>query len=204
MTENHGEIARWQAEWQAEGAPLELDAAELRRRVRRRTLGLAFQAVTATLLTAGGLGALAWVASRAASLWDWLVFAGFAVLLGAALAMELGSLRGLWRPAHESTAAFLELAIRRCRRRLWTLRVGFWVLAGEWLLFATWIHLRAVEKQAGGSDGLGTYLLGFGLLAILSAAYGLIGSWLARRARREMAELEEMRRGMEDAVDGRS
>lgn len=194
MAENDGEIARWQADWQVESAPLELDAAELRRRVRRRTLSLACQAATAVLLTAGGLVALAWVASRAANRWDWVVFAGFAALFAGALAMEIGSLRGLWRPTEPTTEAFLELAIRRCRRRLWTLRVGFWVLAGEWLLFTPWIHLRAVEKQALGGDGLGTYLLGFGLLAVLSAAYGLIGSWLGRRARRELAELEGMRR----------
>ncbi len=201
MAMNDRELESWQADWRdeppGESPARAIDIAAISRRVRRQTVGLAVQLAVSVALTVGGLAVLGWVAARAANAWDWLLLAGFAALFGLALAFEAGSLRGLWRPAAESTSDFLDLSIRRCRRRLRTLRAGAWLLAGEWLLFLPWIHLRSVEKAGQPGGGAGTYLLGLGLLVALSLACAAASTWLGRRTRRELAALEAMQRGLE-------
>lgn len=185
------ELREWRADWQADPEPAPEVRDAIRRRVRRQSLKLA-------LYTAGdvtvGLLMLALVLRAAFVLpvfFNVAAMAGLALVILWAVPYGLWCLRGAWRPSAETTSAFLALSILRCRRRLRTLRAGWWLLAMELAIMIPWLHLLLSSRQAARS-----YALAFGYLLLVTglAVAFLIGS--KRRVRRELRELEEMRRGL--------
>jgi hypothetical protein len=130
------EMDAWRLLWQtATEAPV---AADLRDRVaretrRRRVLLIAPIAVTATMGT--------WTLARVidAPDFDNVVLTVEAwIFMAVAWAAGLWIDRGSWRPMADTTAAFVEISIRRCRATLLSLRLGGVMYVWQLLFISLW------------------------------------------------------------------
>ena len=96
-------------------------------------------------------------------------------------------------PSAETSAAFLDLALARCRRRRRGLTAGWALLAAEVALFIPWIHHRL---HLGASPTAAEVLTAYGFLATMAGTTAVILVWLGRRTRLDMRELEGLARGL--------
>lgn len=193
------ELADWQADWQGDpgaATPETLGGgvvspeiagtdpiAALRRRLRRRTIGLALVTASEIAITAGILTLLAMVARRSPPPLDLVMIASLALLGIAAQAWALWNRRGLWQAHGESALVFVDFSILRCRRRLNSVRFGTGLLAAETLLFLLWFFLKPAAWS-----GFALALLA-ACVAITATALALFG----RYSRRELAALLNLR-----------
>ncbi len=189
------ELARWREQWRGEAPAPRLDLDDIRRRARRRDLGLLLYLAGCVLVAVVGTGVMFWVAAESGKAVDFGVAAGLTLLVVWALVFELNSLRGLWRPSAETPAAFLDLAIARTRRWLKVVRFSWWLMALEVLLFVPWLLVRFEERQA----DLGDRLLGFGFLAVMVGMVAVGVVLLRRWALRRLETLLALRRSLEEA-----
>ena len=108
------ELRAWRTDWEtASPAPVDLTRrVERETRLMRRYVLLE---ILVTVVFGGGT-----IAVAALSTWDdALVLAvGVWIFIGVAWAMSMLLRRGAWAPMTATTAAFLELSILRCQRRL--------------------------------------------------------------------------------------
>lgn len=189
------ELREWMSDWQVGPEPEPEVRDAIRRRVRRQSRKL-------VLYTAGeltlGLLMLAFVIRTAVArpvFFNVAAMAGLALAILWAVTYSLWSSRGTWRPAAETTTAFLDLSILRCRRRLNALRAGWWLLAVELAIMIPWLHLLL---RSGGANAPLTpgYAAAFGfliLVASLAVAFLIVAK---RKARRELREIEELQRDL--------
>ena len=192
------ELRTWMDDWREEATePAAPEAAAkiatLARSVRRRSLGLKLLTVAEVVFAAGMLAVLAGVAVRERTPADVATMAGLGLLTLWALAFALWNRRGLWAPSAETSAAFLDLALARCRRRRRGLTAGWALLAAEVALFIPWIHHRL---HLGASPTAAEVLTAYGFLATMAGTTAVILVWLGRRTRRELRELEGLARGL--------
>jgi hypothetical protein len=134
------ELAQWQRQWQApEHAQNDTDVAEaLKRRVTRdsrlQTIGL----IAPILVTIGiGGAAIAHALSRA-SFADVLLAAEICVFILVTWAGSLWLARGTWRPLAETTAAFIDISVRRCRSNLRAASFAAWLYVCQLLIVVLW------------------------------------------------------------------
>ena len=185
LQEFSGMRQRWQS--QAASGP---DVSALRQRVaadnrnQRRALWLVGTITLVVILVAF---INAWRSSRDS---DWFAFfftTSFAAVVWL-VALWLG--RGTWRPRDESTAAYVELSIQRCRSAILAAPVGMVLyLAGiagslAWkqrLMGAEWQQLLAAPA---------VIIAGW----IGAPVYSLAMIWNAQRHRRRLALLLDLRR----------
>lgn len=120
--------------------------------------------------------------------------AGMALFFAFALVFSLRNRRGTWWHSGETTRDFVELSCVRCRRKLRTLRFCPWLLAAELLFVIPWAIWAFLSKPK--MPPVGDWLLVFGYLAVASGAMLAWSAWYGRRVRRELAELEELRRSL--------
>jgi hypothetical protein len=146
------ELLEWRRQWQtAEGARDDTDSAEaLKRRVTRTSrlqiIGL-LAPILVTIVIGGASVARALNSGSpadvvlAAEVWAFI------------LVTWVGSLRlarGTWRPFAETTAAFIDVSIRRCRSNLRAASFGAWLYICQllfvvlWKLFSTGVELTAL------------------------------------------------------------
>jgi hypothetical protein len=114
---------------------------------------------------------------------DFFTMTSFALLAVGAFGFSLWNRWGLWRPSAESTLAYLDLALLRCRRRVRGLRAGWALLVLEVVLYIPWIGHRLALNAGKGFTPFAAY--GF-----LAGAVGLTGAILlalGARTRREQA-----------------
>jgi hypothetical protein len=173
--------------WQA--GPEAADPAELRRRVMQGTRRRKVMLLGPVLVTVGIGG---WIALRtlasptpanailAAETW---------LYIAAAWAIGLWIDRGTWRPVGDTTRAFIELEIRRCRSTLTSLRV----YVPLYLL-----QLSAVMSWQIGIAGLDASRLLQSWPMVLLGWIGLpsalvFSTWYSRRKTRELAGLVRLR-----------
>ena len=176
------ELSRWMEEWKEGSAPSPPAALQLASRVRRRTLGLLVLAAGETILTVGALAFIVSVVRRSHGWPDHLAMAGLAVASLSAVAFSFWNRRGVWRSTASTTAEFLAFSLLRCRRRRRSLRFGWWLLAVELAVLGPWLASR------------GAGVPGYAFLAAVAATAALIFTWINRRTRREIAELEAISR----------
>jgi hypothetical protein len=129
------ELDAWRREWQAQPAvPLDVIRKVERDTVRMRWARWALLAPTAV---AAGTTVIAATNPRV----DSIVFAsGMWVLVVLSWLASEKNLKGLWAPAQQTTAAYLDLAIERARKAIKSVRAGrivsplitAFVLAGVW------------------------------------------------------------------------
>ncbi len=181
---------RWQA--QTTTGP---DLAALHERVaadnrsQRRTLVLV---ALATLMVLGLTFAQAWQSSRTEA---WFGFVFTVVFAALVWLVALWLSRGTWRPADGSTAAYLELSIRRCQSAILAAPVGV-------VLYMAGLAGSVVSKQR---------LLGIGWSEMIDTPSMIIAGWLgaplytlgmlwnARRQRKRLALLLDLKRQLRDS-----
>lgn len=203
MTGTDPELERWMADWKGTTAPIdgarpadEVPAA-LRRRVRRRSLGLALLTIGEVALTATAIVVLWRVAQLLGTPFDLFTLITLAVLAGLAFAFSLWNRWGIWRPSLETTAAYLDLSIARCARHRRGLTAGWWLLAAEVALYVPWIWHR-LHADPADPPRIFDFLAAYGFLAAFGGLAALVLWVLGRRTRREISILEELRTSLTD------
>jgi hypothetical protein len=182
------EFAQWQRQWQA-GTRNDNEAADaLKRRATRdsrlQTLGLVAP-ILVTILIGGGVIA---VALRSASPADVLLAAETWVFILVTWVGSLRIARGTWRPLAETTAAFVDISIRRRRSNLRAASFGAWLYVCQLLFVVLW---KLVDSGSGLAALLTSWpviVLGWVGVPVFFAAR----SWFIRAQRAELGRLLEL------------
>jgi hypothetical protein len=192
MNANDTELESWRALWLEDARPLpdvRTIVAAGRRRLMRRV-------VLDCVMAAGWIGiaiALIRLRPEPALL---VLGGGILVFVAVASAFSIWNTAGVWSPEGESVRDFLEVAVERCRRDLRAVRFGLWFSAVELVLLVAWLAWTS------GHDVLPEISrLSDGWLVLPVAAPVAVVAWLLawrRRARAELAALDEARRALED------
>jgi hypothetical protein len=180
------ELREWITDWQAGAEPAAEVRDAIRRRVKRQSFKMALYAAGEMVF---GLSMLAFVIYSAAvrpAPFHLAAMGGLALLILWALAYSLWSLRGTWRPSAETTAAFLNLSILRCQRRLGAVRAGWWLLALELAILIPWLF-----------ESLGAGPLAYGLLAVLTVLVTAFLIGTKRQVLGDLQELEQLQKAMD-------
>ena len=168
------ELEGWRREWQTEAGV----SPGLRRRVERHTRFMRLMLLSELLVTAvigGGVAVLAVRSPRP----DMLVLAlGTWTFIAAAWIFALVTRRGLWSPSALTTAAFIDLSIRRCRAALAASIFGTVLYFCEIAFCLAWIYRRA---------GLDAGFVAF--IGGVSVVFIALVFWYRRRKRAELAYL---------------
>jgi hypothetical protein len=122
------ELRDWRREWREQALP-STTVAELARSVQRGSRNAVYGTLAAAFLT---LIAVAPLVRRAiAGTIDTQFLSGILAFVVLVWVAALWLARGTWRPRDESTAAFLEVSIRRCRAAMLGVPVAFVLYAAE-------------------------------------------------------------------------
>ena len=122
------ELHAWQREWRQQ--PLAAaSAGQLAASVHRGTALARGWTAVAAVLTVVSLLPLVIRAARGEA--DGRFVVGILVFVALVWISTLWLARGTWRPRDESTAAFLDVAIRRCRASLWGAPIGIVLYVAE-------------------------------------------------------------------------
>lgn len=180
-----------------------VDPHGLRRRViaesRRMTINMLLEYAVGLALV--GLAAWRLATQPGLDVFLW----GFAMLWFTCMALQYSAdaRRNLWRPASETTAAYLDLALERLRRRDATVRYAWLLLALETALVLGWYPLSWFfwpERFWPLVDRAGWVLGG------LCLAVGLLAAWsisVRRRSQAERASLERAARELRELAHDR-
>jgi len=140
MTTLDTELRAWQREWR-EQAISSATVEELARSVRRGSRHAIYGTAAAALFT---LIAVAPLIRRAiAGTIDTQFLTGILTFVVLVWATALWLARGTWRPRDESTSAFLDVSIRRCRAAMFGVPVAFVLYAAE--LVYVLISMQRIE-----------------------------------------------------------
>jgi hypothetical protein len=179
------ELAEWRQDWLAQEQPL--GDFEIRRIVdrqrRRMTIRLAWRMLSALALLVFSAW---WVWNR----WtlEWIVWAAVIwISTFATAAFAIWNSAGNWTSLDRSTAAFVELARRRCLAALREIRFGRWLLAVSMAIVVPWLTWDFAIRY----PSLARLLLGDGIACALAVGY-LVGFAIFQR--RKLKELEELDR----------
>jgi hypothetical protein len=179
------ELQSWQRSWRAQPLPI-ASAAELTRMVQRGTRTAVYTTLAAAVFTLLVLAPLLRRAAQGAV--DLRFLTGILVFVALVWGAALWLARGTWRPRDESTAAFIEVSIRRARAAQLGVPVALVLYAAELLYVLMSMHRL---------EGIGWREL---LLSPQFIAIGWIGGplylagqlWYARRERRRLSRLREI------------
>jgi hypothetical protein len=124
---------------------------------------------------------------------------GLCVLVFVSVGYRVWVLRGTWRPQTQSTRAFVELWHKRVAARIRLLRISIYVSLG-WIIFCA--ALTAANWTTIGQD-VRTHPKDWeGLLVACVLMQPVIWYWAAWFGRRKLAELNEVRKTL-DEMDGK-
>jgi hypothetical protein len=193
-TETNQDLREWIADWQDESTASShsTPAEEIRRHVRRRERLLVWWLAGDFVV---GVAFFTFLLHRAVTHPDPIekLAMGLLTLAVAAIAaFEVYNWRGTLGASAETTSAHLSLALDRSRRLQKGLRAGWPLLASEVAVLAPWIWYQLHGNGAAAT--IEQSLFGWGLLTTLTGAGGLALILLQRRARRDAATLESLRR----------
>lgn len=175
--------------WQTQPAPGP-DAAALRQWVAMDTRSHLRTLVIVTIGTALILGVALLRALRSANPDDWFAVA-FTVLFALVVwAVSLWLSRGTWRPRDESTAAYLDVSIRRCRSVILAAPVGIVLYVAGLIGSLAWKHRVSGVEWGQLLDTPSMIVAGW----IGAPLYAVGMLWNARTQRRRLAFLEQLRR----------
>jgi hypothetical protein len=179
------ELAGWQREWRGQALP-SISAEELARTVRRGNRHALVGTLGAALLTVVALAPL--VRRAVDGTIDVQFLTGIVAFVVLVWASALWLARGTWRPRDETTAAFLEVSIRRCRAAL--LGVPVAVV----LYFAELVYVLVSMHRIEGAD-FGALLRSPQLIAVgwIGGPLYLAGQlWYGSRQRERLARLRAL------------
>jgi hypothetical protein len=185
-SERDRELQDWMESWtDGPPAPAEEVRAAILRRVRRQSFYQRLWAALEAVVAVGMAVFLVAMGARPTHPSDIPVIAAFGLLLGATMIWGWLTRKGMWRTTDDSTAAFLDLSLRRCSNRLKLVRGGFVILALEILIFVPWLRIRSAPPWAF------AYLAGMVALAIVALL--VVGG----RTHRDLESLAELERKLE-------
>ena len=183
----HADLQRWSAAWQSQSPSVAAD--ELRASVRRQTrrLRLALAAPVLVTLVIGGLST--WNAVTSASVGGWVMLTGVWFFIALAWIVSLLLARGTWRPRADTTAAFIDVAVRRCESALATVPFALVLYVLQLLFVLAWKARYSPDNLAAVLTSWPTIALGWiglPLFAVLMMRY-------RQRKRAELARLLQLR-----------
>jgi hypothetical protein len=113
------ELEMWQRQWLAQ-PPVSID---LIRKVERQTVYMRLDWMAQIAPALVGLGTV--VAAIMMRSWTWILLAcGIWVFIIIGWRFMIQNTKGVWAPVSETTAAYLDLSVERCRRKLVNFRFG--------------------------------------------------------------------------------
>lgn len=185
------ELDIWRRQWQAESVEVQGDhlAADLKKHVERQSRWLKFGLIVPVLVTLVVGGGLILRALRTAQPVDVALAAEGWLFIFVTWAGSLWIARGTWRPLGETTAAFVELSVRRRRANLKAVPFAM-------SLYVVQLVIVALLSARYSEEGLGALMTawpvvilgGIGLPALLVA-----GFFYARRQRAAIEHLLDLR-----------
>jgi hypothetical protein len=189
---NDVELESWRRQWQARAAPAaDADAAErLRQGVLRETRWLKLGLVFPTFFTLVVGGATLMRALRTAQALDVLLAVEVWIFI---VVIWIGSFwiaRGTWRPLADTTAAFIDVSIRRREANLRGATFGA-------CLYVLQLLFLVVALGAASPDGIVSVLTSSRMIVVgwIGAPAGLaVLYWFRRRQRAELERLRELKR----------
>jgi hypothetical protein len=185
---NEADFDQWRADWRA-AAPETMATVGAVQRAHRRYRALAVaEYLAAALLLAGAVGYAALGGDTRMWAWAATVWAITIPTLIGVVRMR----RGLWQATDASVRGFLQLEIRRHRYRLRSTRFGLRVLVVTVAANAVWaLYIARTAPDAAIRVALVT--------VALAAVVILVLLLFARQARRGLAGLEALARGLDEA-----
>ena len=189
------ELELWRRQWQADTTvPQGLPAAIERQTRNMRRLLIVQIAVTVIFGVGSGVWALASFQE------DAIVLAvAIWMFLATEWAFSLANRRGTWKPATSTTAAFLDLAVIRCRRRLRAIAFVpvFYIAVLSFNLAWMWTYHAPTRR-----DGLGLWMFltsGSNLVVwIATAGLGVLAVSYRHRLRSQLNNLDTVRRQLDE------
>jgi len=178
------ELDLWREQWLAAKRPVVPQ--DLKRKVERQSramLWMLLLEVLVTIVIGGGCTALA---VRESSREMIILAVGVWILIAIVWAFAMVNRRGTWSPEQSTTSAFIDLSLRRCRRRLtaaW-FSVGFYSV--EMAFCLTWIYQHNSRQVP---VTLVEFLLSGSHPVVWLITLGFLG-WLVWYRKRRLAELE--------------
>lgn len=126
------EYHAWQRQWQHEPEPSSAYVwSGLEQRIHRQTQWNRIGLIAPIVVTVGMGGYLLKRAAETRQLTDILLAAEGWIFIAVVWAVCLWIARGTWAPFAQTTAAFVDLAIRRCRSNLKATHAGAWLYAAQ-------------------------------------------------------------------------
>ena len=169
------ELEVWREQWQAASEV----PADLRRRVERGSRNMRLMLGSELLVTVVMGGGWTVLAARDPRTEMVVLAAAVWLFLAAAWIFGIMNRRGTWSPAAVSTAEFLDLSIRRCRKQLAASKFGAALYFAEMAFCLTWLYRDPARRVIWPA-------LVFGVVTPVFVA-GLV-----RYRRRKQAELEKL------------
>jgi hypothetical protein len=193
------ELAVWRRQWAAQtdtGNDAHW-AEDLKRRVARDSRLMKIGLIAPILVTIGVGGGFTALALTSASPVNVVLVAEVWFFIAVAWAGCLWLARGTWRPLGETTAAFADISIRRCRSNVRTASFGVWLYLFQLAFTVLW-HLNSLSVEL--TVLLTTWpvvLIGWlGLPAIFAWRF-----WFVRRQRAKLEHLLDLQRQLQVGPD---
>ena len=189
-------MAAWQSEAPEEAAPAPLSD-EVRRRIRTRVRRQSFRHILkAVSQVVTSLGVIVWLAFNVdfRQPVDLTAFVLSCVFVAAGLGFSFWNFRGTWWPAAESTSTFIDLSLRRSRRKLVALRFCYIFMAAELAFMIPWSIWALLSRKDPWAPG--GWVFAFGWMTLFVAGMVAWVSWYRKKTLREIAEWEELRRSL--------
>lgn len=188
------ELEVWRRQWHAQPAvPIDLI-----RKVERQTVYLKLQRLALILPILVGIGTI--VAAIIMKTAPWILLAvGTWVFIIWGLVFQYKNDKGIWAPAAETTSAYLELSITRCRKKLNDIRytllfaplLTLFVLIVDYQILASKGVIRTPEDVAKIVSG---FLFAVGVVTVVM----LLMLAKRKRVKNELAYLLNLQRQLEE------
>lgn len=185
------ELEVWRSSWQQQAAPAAGD--DLARLVARGTRHMRRGLLASGLVTVVVGGFFSLPATRPPSPDAWVLTAAVWAFLAAAWGFVLWNNAGTWRPASETTAAFLDVSIQRARRAIRSAVFGVALYLAEVAFCADWFR----RHDSSGLLVPWPTVFASGAIAWLTwgatPVLGAVAVWYVLRKVREARQLEAIR-----------
>ena len=193
MTEDR-ELASWREEW----GRVEKPSPDLRRKIQQKIKRQERRFMVGNVLTAIAFVGMLIFAGFLRSQSNWLGMgwaAGVCALVLVSVVIRLFALKGTWRAETQSIRAYVELWQRRVQARIRLLRISIYVALG-WLVFCAGLTIAnwgtiGIDVRARPKEWLTVLILSVVMQPV-------IWWWAAWLRRRKMAELDEVKRVLDE------
>jgi len=188
------ELEVWRRQWHSQPAvPIDLI-----RKVERQTVYMKLQRLALIIPILLGVGTIVAAIIMKGAPWIFLAVGTWVfIILG--LLFQYQNEKGIWTPAAETTSAYLELSIARCRKKLNDIRYTFvfaplltlFVLVVDYQILASYGVVRTREDIAKIAGG---FLFAVGVVGVVL----LLMVATRQRVKAELAYLLNLQRQLED------